>query len=91
VASFPAYKTEQLMLVTDQAKMIRMSVGDTRIIGRNSAGVRLFHVADNESVVSAARIEESNDDDDAAADGTEAVADAESPVTDNGVTGDGEA
>lgn len=91
VASFPAYKTEQLMLVTDQAKMIRMSVGDTRIIGRNSAGVRLFHVADNESVVSAARIEESNDDDDAAADGTEAVADAENPVTDNGVTGDGEA
>jgi DNA gyrase subunit A len=59
VASFPAHAGEQLMLVTDQAKLIRMSVGDTRVIGRNSAGVRLFNVADDEHVVSAARIEES--------------------------------
>jgi DNA gyrase subunit A len=58
VASFPAHNGEQLMLVTDQAKLIRMSVGDTRVIGRNSAGVRLFHVADDEHVVSAARIDE---------------------------------
>jgi DNA gyrase subunit A len=50
------------MLVTDQAKMIRMSVGDTRVIGRNSAGVRLFNVAENEHVVSAARIEESEEE-----------------------------
>jgi DNA gyrase subunit A len=58
VASFPAHHGEQLMLVTDQAKLIRMSVGDTRVIGRNSAGVRLFNVADDEHVVSAARIDE---------------------------------
>jgi len=58
VASFPAHNGEQLMLVTDQAKLIRMSVGDTRVIGRNSAGVRLFNVAENEHVVSAARIDE---------------------------------
>jgi DNA gyrase subunit A len=63
VASFPAHDGEQLMLVTDQAKLIRMSVGDTRVIGRNSAGVRLFDVAENEHVVSAARIEESGEDD----------------------------
>ena len=50
------------MLVTDQAKLIRMSVGDTRVIGRNSAGVRLFNVAENEHVVSAARIEESGEE-----------------------------
>jgi DNA gyrase subunit A len=62
VASFPAHNGEQLMLVTDQAKLIRISVGDTRVIGRNSAGVRLFDVADNEHVVSAARIEESEED-----------------------------
>jgi DNA gyrase subunit A len=62
VASFPAHNGEQLMLVTDQAKLIRMSVGDTRVIGRNSAGVRLFNVADDEHVVSAARIEESEDE-----------------------------
>jgi DNA gyrase subunit A len=68
VASFPAHKGEQLMLVTDQAKMIRMSVGDTRVIGRNSAGVRLFHVAENEHVVSAARIEESEEEAEAVVD-----------------------
>jgi len=62
VASFPAHNGEQLMLVTDQAKLIRMSVGDTRVIGRGSAGVRLFHVADDEHVVSAARIEESEEE-----------------------------
>ena len=62
VASFPAHNGEQLMLVTDQAKLIRMSVGDTRVIGRGSAGVRLFHVAKDEHVVSAARIEESEEE-----------------------------
>jgi DNA gyrase subunit A len=62
VASFPAHSGEQLMLVTDQAKLIRMSVGDTRVIGRGSAGVRLFNVADNEHVVGAARIEESEEE-----------------------------
>jgi DNA gyrase subunit A len=62
VASFPAHHGEQLMLVTDQAKMIRMSVGDTRVIGRNSAGVKLFDVAKDEHVVSAARIEETEEE-----------------------------
>ena len=62
VASFPAHSGEQLMLATDQAKLIRMSVGDTRIIGRGSAGVRLFDVAEGEHVVSAARIEESEEE-----------------------------
>ena len=65
VASFPAHKGEQLMLVTDQAKLIRMSVGDTRVIGRGSSGVRLFHVGKDEHVVSAARIAETEEEADA--------------------------
>ncbi len=60
------------MLVTDQAKLIRMPIKGTRVIGRNSAGVRLFNVADDEHVVGAARIEES--DDEAEADDGEAEA-----------------
>jgi DNA gyrase subunit A len=85
VASFPAHNGEQLMLVTDQAKLIRMSVGDTRVIGRGSAGVRLFNVADNEHVVSAARIEESEEEAEA-----DLRTDAEitSPETDPQVGGD---
>ena len=66
VASFPAHNGEQLMLVTDQAKLIRMSVGDLRVIGRGTGGVRLFDVADNEHVVSAARIDESEEPENAA-------------------------
>jgi len=63
VASFPAHGGEQLMLVTDQAKLIRTSVGDIRIAGRNTQGVTIFRVADDEHVVSAARIDESDEED----------------------------
>jgi DNA gyrase subunit A len=62
VASFPAHNGQQLMLVTDQAKLIRTTVGDIRIAGRNTQGVTLFRVAENEHVVSAARIEESEEE-----------------------------
>ena len=63
VASFPATRADQLMLVTDQAKLIRMSLDSLRVIGRGSAGVRLFNVADDEHVVSAAKIGDSGNDD----------------------------
>jgi DNA gyrase subunit A len=62
VASFPAKNGEEIILVTDQAKLIRTTVGDIRVIGRNTQGVRLFHVADDEHVVAAAKIEESEDE-----------------------------
>jgi DNA gyrase subunit A len=69
VASFPVSGGQQLLLVTDQAKLIRTPLkfahlmtdgeeGGFRIIGRNTAGVRIFKVADNENVVSAALIED---------------------------------
>ncbi len=64
VASFAAHDGEQLMLVTDQAKLIRTGVGDIRIAGRNTQGVTIFRVADDEHVVGAARIEESDDEGD---------------------------
>jgi DNA gyrase subunit A len=62
VASFPATPGEQLMLVTDQGKMIRTTVGDIRIAGRNTMGVTIFRVADNEHVVSVAKIEEAEEE-----------------------------
>ena len=62
VSSFPAHNGEELMLVTDQAKMIRTTVGDIRVAGRNTQGVTIFRVAEDEHVVSAARIEESEED-----------------------------
>jgi DNA gyrase subunit A len=62
VASFPARQGEQLMLVTDQGKMIRTTVADIRIAGRNTMGVTIFKVADGEHVVSVAKIEESDEE-----------------------------
>ena len=58
VASFPATQADQLMLVTDQAKLIRLPLGSLRVIGRGSAGVRLFNVSGDEHVVSAVRLAE---------------------------------
>ena len=62
VASFPARQGEALMLVTDQGKMIRTTVGDIRIMGRNTQGVTIFRIADEEHVVSVAKIEESDEE-----------------------------
>ena len=62
VASFPAHTGEQLMLVTDQGKMIRTTVADIRIMGRNTQGVTIFRVADGEHVVSVAKIDESDEE-----------------------------
>src|SRR5262249_15625098 len=62
VASFPARQGEALMLVTDQGKMIRTTVGDIRIMGRNTQGVTIFRVGENEHVVSVAKIEESDEE-----------------------------
>jgi DNA gyrase subunit A len=62
VASFPAHTGEQLMLVTDQGKMIRTTVGDIRVMGRNTQGVTIFRVADGEQVVSVAKIDESDEE-----------------------------
>jgi DNA gyrase subunit A len=62
VASFPAHQGEALMLVTDQGKMIRTTVGDIRVMGRSTQGVTIFRVAEGEHVVSVAKIEESDEE-----------------------------
>jgi DNA gyrase subunit A len=62
VASFPAHQGEALMLVTNQGKMIRTTVGDIRVMGRSTQGVTIFRVAEDEHVVSVAKIEESDEE-----------------------------
>jgi DNA gyrase subunit A len=62
VASFPVTPGQQLMLVTNQGKIIRTTVGDIRIAGRNTQGVTIFNVAEGEHVVSVARIDESDEE-----------------------------
>jgi DNA gyrase subunit A len=62
IASFPARQGEALMLVTDQGKIIRTTVGDIRVMGRSTQGVTIFRVAEDEHVVSVAKIEESDEE-----------------------------
>jgi DNA gyrase subunit A len=62
VASFPVRAADHLMLVTDQAKMIRTDVTTIRIAGRNTQGVTIFKVAEDEHVVSTAKIDESDEE-----------------------------
>ena len=65
VASFPITDKDQLMLVTDKGKLIRCPVNDIRIAGRQTQGVTLFNVSDEEKVVSVALlIDNDNNDDD---------------------------
>ncbi len=75
VASFAVHHGSQLMLVTDQAKLIRLGI-DFRhltpggfeslkgfaISGRGSSGVRIFDVAKGEHIVGAALIEGAGDE-----------------------------
>ena len=74
VASFPVRHGSQLMLVTDQAKLIRLGIDFRHMIeggfeslkgfsisGRSSSGIRIFDVAKGEHIVGAALIGESDD------------------------------
>lgn len=56
VASFPIELGDQIMLMTDQGKMIRTGVHEVRVCGRSTQGVTLFKVDKGEKVVSAVRI-----------------------------------
>ena len=42
--------------------MIRTTVGDIRVMGRNTQGVTIFRVAEGEHVVSVAKIDESDEE-----------------------------
>jgi DNA gyrase subunit A len=53
---------DQLMLVTNAGKIIRMRIKDIRIIGRNTQGVRLIELEEGERVVSLARLAEKEEE-----------------------------
>ena len=53
---------DQLMLVTNNGKIIRLRVKDIRVIGRNTQGVRLIDLEDSERVVSLARLAEKEEE-----------------------------
>jgi DNA gyrase subunit A len=73
VASFPVAETDQIMLVTDGGQLIRCPVHDIRIARRQTQGVTVFRVAEGETVVAVAHLndlgEENGGDESDAGDG----------------------
>jgi len=69
---------DELIMITREGMSIRSRVADTRTIGRNTQGVRLINLQDDDKVVGVARLAEKEDDEDElggaeALDGTEEV------------------
>jgi DNA gyrase subunit A len=96
VASFPVKHGSQLMLVTDQAKLIRLGIDLRHMIeggfeslkgfsisGRSSSGIRIFDVAKGEHIVGAALIDETEEPENPAEEAiaAELASDSEPPVT----------
>ncbi len=57
---------EDILLITDDGTIIRTSVADIRVCGRNTQGVRLMRVAEGSQVVGVARAEAEEEDEEAA-------------------------
>jgi DNA gyrase subunit A len=56
VAMKPVRDSDELMLITQNGKIVRMGLGDVRIIGRATQGVRLITLRDGDKLVSVARV-----------------------------------
>jgi DNA gyrase subunit A len=98
-SSFPVADNDQIMLVTDGGQLIRCPVHDIRIARRQTQGVMIFRVAEDEHVVAVAHLsdlgeEEAVDDSEAENAGIdEAIAPepvTETEATENGDEADGD-
>jgi DNA gyrase subunit A len=58
VYSYQVAETDQLMIITEHGKIIRLRVGDISVIGRNTQGVKLIDLGEGEKVVGVAKLME---------------------------------
>ena len=79
VAAFPVEPGDQIMLVTDKGKLIRVPVEGIRIASRATRGVTIFSTGEGERVVSVERITEpeGEEDEELPADGAAEASGAE--------------
>ena len=86
VASFPVGDRDQVMMITDAGRLIRIPIGDVRVAGRATQGVTLFATGEEESVTSVAHLPlEENGEGDAASD----AGDAQQELPESGMTAQG--
>nr|WP_255365483.1 DNA gyrase subunit A [Faunimonas pinastri] len=79
VASFPAEHTDQIMLVTNGGKVIRVPVDGIRVAGRSTQGVTVLNTAPGEKVVSVEHISDPGEEDEMIEEAVQA-AEAQPPV-----------
>ena len=58
VYAYQVTDQEQLMIITEHGKIIRMRVADISVIGRNTQGVKLIDLGEGEKVVGVAKVME---------------------------------
>jgi DNA gyrase subunit A len=73
VATFPVREGDDMMMVTDAGRLIRVPVDQVRITGRSAMGVTLFRVDKDEHVTSVFTVLETESDEAAPDDGTPPV------------------
>ncbi|MEA3290923.1 MAG: DNA gyrase subunit A [Pseudomonadota bacterium] len=62
VSALPVVAEDEVMLITDGGVLIRTRVGEISTQSRNTQGVRLIALQENERLVSVGRVEESRDE-----------------------------
>ncbi len=55
---------DDLMVITQKGKIIRMHVKDIRSMGRNTQGVRIMRLSDSDTIAGITRVAKDDDDDD---------------------------
>lgn len=63
----------QLMVITDQGKILRVPVAGFSVIGRNTQGVRVMVTEQQEKIVAVAKLAERDEDDDIESEGEEEI------------------
>ena len=57
-SSFPVNEGDEILISTNKGRVIRTSVKEIRIAGRNTQGVRIIKLTGDEKVVSAIKIDD---------------------------------
>ncbi len=57
-SSFPVFQGDQILISTDKGRVIRTSVKEIRVAGRNTQGVRIIKLSGDEKVVSAIKLDD---------------------------------
>ena len=57
-SSFPVFEGDQILISTNKGRVIRTSVKEIRIAGRNTQGVRIIKLSGDEKVVSAIKLDD---------------------------------